>query len=381
MLFFLIASIIASSLTGRFQRQLLISKRNEQTAKNLYEVVQSFLKVTGQSNIAYHGINYIKEHTEYDSVIELGESKAVYKSETSHPDDYLITELPVMGHTRKIGILRLYSKEEAILSKEEEWLVHAVIVQMGIALDREFLYNEREKIRIDMEREHLKSNLLRSISHDLRTPLTGIVGASSYIVQRSRTLNRENIRHLAEDISDQAVWLTDLVENILNMTRIDNGNLDINKQVEVIDDIVNEAVAHVTGLSERPFSILLPDEVIAIPMDGKMIIQVLVNLLGNAVSHTSEDCRIELSVYKRENYIEFRIADGGSGIDPALEGRLFEAFITSGKTGFDGKKGIGLGLAICKAVVEAHGGSIQTGKSHLGGAQFIFTLPYTEDAI
>ena len=251
---------------------------------------------------------------------------------------------------------------------------------MGIALDREFVYNERENTRIAMEREHLKSNLLRSIGHDLRTPLAGIAGASSYIVQRGESLDRESIERLAGDINEQTIWLITLVENILNMTRIENDKLEVNKQIEVVDDVVSEAVTHVVGLSKRPFKVTLPQDVIAVPMDGKMIVQVLVNLLDNAVKHTSKDCPIELFINQEDGFVEFNVADGGTetGNDISIHENMFDAFVTSGKTGADGKKGLGLGLAICKAVVKAHGGAITTGTSHLGGALFTFTLPYTE---
>ncbi|MGE4284520.1 MAG: DUF4118 domain-containing protein [Clostridia bacterium] len=380
MFFFLIASAISSSLTARFQRQLLISQRNEQTAKLLYEIAHSFLNVTSEENIIHHGIRYIKEHIGYDSVVELDESRQIYAS-----DNFFLTgsrrnvELPIMGIAKRLGILKVYDENQN-LNMEQEWLVSTVAAQMGIALDRELIYNERENTRIAMEREHLKSNLLRSIGHDLRTPLAGIAGASSYIVQRGESLDRESIERLAGDINEQAVWLTTLVENILNMTRIDNDKLEVNKQIEVVDDVVNEAVTHVVGLNKRPFNITLPKEVIAVPMDGKMIVQVLVNLLDNAVKHTSKDCPIELVINQKDGYVEFNVADGGTGTGTGLSihENLFDAFVTSGKTGADGKKGIGLGLAICKAVVKAHGGSITTGTSHLGGALFTFTLPYTE---
>ncbi len=380
MLFFLIASVIASSLTARFQRQLKISQKNEQTARLLYEVARSFLNVTGQSNIIRRGISCIKEHTGLNSTVDLFSDNSRYVADNFHPDDHhKIIELPIMGHQRKIGTLTLYSEGKTSLGMEEEWLVNTVFAQIGIALDREFLYNEREQIRVDIEREHVKSSLLRSIGHDLRTPLTGIVGASAYIRDKSSTLDRNDIHQLASDIHEQAVWLGDLVENILSMTRIDDGKLVINKQVEVIDDIVNEAVAHVSGLSGRPFSMVLPSEVLAIPMDGKMIVQVLVNMLNNSVNHTPKDCNIELSVRRKEDFVEFCVADGGKGIDPALKDKLFDAFVTSGKIGMDGKKGIGLGLSICKVVIEAHGGLITTGTSRFGGALFTFTLPYGED--
>lgn len=379
-LFFLVASVISSSLTSRFQRQLIISKRNEQTAKLLHDISHSFLNVTSECNIIQHGIGYIKRNIGYHSIVALDESGESYSSDDFIPgDEERCTELSIMGMAKRLGTLKVYD-ENRNLNKELEWLVNAVAAQMGIALDREFVYNERENTRIAMEREHLKSNLLRSIGHDLRTPLAGIAGASSYIVKRGNSLDRESIERLAGDINEQAVWLTTLVENILNMTRIENDKLEVNKQCEVVDDIASEAVTHVVGLNKRPFKITLPNDVIAVPMDGKMIIQVLVNLLDNAVKHTSTNCPIELIINQKHGYLEFNVADGGPGIGKAvsIHENLFDAFVTSGKTGADGKKGIGLGLAICKDVVKAHGGKITTGTSHLGGALFTFTIPYTE---
>lgn len=377
-IFFLIASVISSSLTARFQRQLLISQKNEQTAKLLYEVTQRLLNVTGESNIIHQGMHCIKEYTGYSSMVELNENKQTYFSDNyGLVDKEKSIELHIKGLVKKLGTLRIFYKNEN-LNIEQKWLVNTVAAQMGIALDREFVYNERENIRIAMEREHLKSNLLRSLGHDLRTPLTGIAGASSYILQRCKNLDRESIERLVGDINEQAVWLTTLVENILNMIRIDNGKLEVKKQIEVVDDVVNEAVAHVIGLSERNFNIVMSKELISVPMDGKMIVQVLINLLNNAVTHTAKDCSIELAVNDMDGYVEFSIADGGNGIDPAIKDELFNAFVTSGKVGADGKKGIGLGLAICKAFVQAHGGSISMGTSHLGGALFTFTLPHGE---
>lgn len=376
MLFFLIASVISSSLTAKFQRQLLISQKNEQTAKLLYEVSQRLLNVTGEKNIVAQGIRCIKEYTGYDSVVELNGSNQKYESDKFfHDSNEKGSELPIMGLVKRLGTLKVYNKNEN-LNIKHIWVVKTVAAQVGIALDREFVYNEREKIRIAMERERLKSNLLRSIGHDLRTPLTGISGASSYMVQRVKELDSESIEHLARDINEQAVWLTTLVENILSMTRIDNGKLEIKKQLEVVDDVVNEAIRHVAGLSKRAFCTKLPNDLVAIPMDGKMITQVLINLLDNAVIHTPKHSPIELAVNKKESYVEFSVADGGKGIDPQLKDNIFDAFVTSGKINADGKKGIGLGLTICKAIVESHGGNIHVERSILGGAMFVFSLSY-----
>jgi two-component system sensor histidine kinase KdpD len=377
--FFLLSSVISSSLTARFQRQLIISKQNEQTAKLLYQLTQRLLNVTGESNIILQGIRCIKEYTGYESIIELTENKHSYFSDNINLcENEKSIELSITGLVKELGTLKVYYKNTNP-NTEQKWLMEAVAAQIGMALDRELVYNERENIRIAMEKEHLKSNLLRSISHDLRTPLTGIAGASSYILQRSNSLDRQSIQRLVGDINEQAVWLTTLVENMLSMIRIDNGKLEIKKQIEVVDDVVNEAVTHVIGLSDRNFKLIVPEDLIAIPMDGKMIVQVLINLLNNAVNHTPENCPIELSVKQVEGYIEFNVADGGAGIDPSIKDNLFEAFITSGKIGADGKKGIGLGLTICKAFVQAHGGSISAAVSPLGGMLFTFKLPLLEE--
>ena len=238
----------------------------------------------------------------------------------------------------------------------------------------EQLLKEKEGARLEAEQAQLKSSLLRSIGHDLRTPLTGIQCGSSYIAEHSDTMSPSDVSKMAADIGDQVSWLITLVENILYMTRIDNEKLEVNRQPEVVDDVMHEAVAHVPALRERPFRLFLPEQVETVPMDGKMIVQVLVNLLDNAVKHTPVGCPISLSARRLGDRIQFRVEDGGPGVPEGQRTQIFGSFVTSGKVGADGRKGMGLGLAICHAVVQAHGGTIDVGTSSLGGAQFTFTL-------
>ena len=242
-------------------------------------------------------------------------------------------------------------------------------------------FEERERARLDAEQARTKSALLRSIGHDLRTPLTGIQCGSNYIAEHSDTMERADIQHMAADIEDQTLWLITLVENILYMTRIDNSKLDVTKQPEVVDDVIYEAISHVPALRDRPFRVCLPTQVEVVPMDGKMVIQVLVNLLDNAVMHTSAGTPITLSAKRRDHAMEFCVEDGGPGIPEDQRTVIFGSFVTNGKVGADGRKGMGLGLAICQAVVNAHGGSIGVDTSQsLGGAAFTFTLPM-EDCV
>lgn len=239
----------------------------------------------------------------------------------------------------------------------------------------EQLFKEKEGAQLEAERARMKSDLLRSIGHDLRTPLTGIQCGVNYLAEQGDSLSPADIKKLACDISDQVSWLSTLVENTLYMTRIDNANLEVARQPEVVDDVVSEAISHVPGLEGRQLSVCLPEQVVEVPMDGKMIVQVLVNLLDNAVRHTGAECPIRVSVSQKEKNAVFCVEDGGPGIPESQRERIFSSFVTSGKTGPDGRKGLGLGLTICRAAVQAHGGTIEAGVSDLGGAKFTFTLP------
>ena len=381
LLFFFIASLISSSLTSRFQEQLVIAEEKKHTACLLYEITNSFLNITGKNNIIMQGIKYIYYHTGYASEVELIDDNEIYRDNMVEIDksNTMVMELDIHRLKKKIGTIKIFYKSNDI-KLDSELLIKMVVTQMGITLDREFIYNERENIRIKMEREHLRSNLLRGISHDLRTPLTAIVGASGVILEDVDKLDLESIKKLVKDINEESLWLNNLVENILNMTRIGEGKMVIQKQDEVVDDIIDEALRHISGLiNNRNIDVSFPDEVISVPMDGKLIVQVLINLLDNAIKHTKENEEIHLNVFTKDSNIVFEVADEGCGIDEKIKDSLFKSFVTSGSKVIDGKRGMGLGLAICKAIVNAHGGEITAENRDGKGAVFKFTLPLMEE--
>lgn len=381
LLFFFIASLISSSLTSRFQEQLVIAEEKKHTACLLYEITNSFLNITGKNNIIMQGIKYIYDHTGYASEVELIDDNEIYRDNMVEIDksNTMVMELDIHRLKKKIGTIKIFYKSNDI-KLDSELLIKMVVTQMGITLDREFIYNERENIRIKMEREHLRSNLLRGISHDLRTPLTAIVGASGVILEDVDKLDLESIKKLVKDINEESLWLNNLVENILNMTRIGEGKMVIQKQDEVVDDIIDEALRHISGLiNNRNIDVSFPDEVISVPMDGKLIVQVLINLLDNAIKHTKENEEIHLNVFTKDSNIVFEVADEGCGIDEKIKDSLFKSFVTSGSKVIDGKRGMGLGLAICKAIVNAHGGEITAENRDGKGAVFKFTLPLMEE--
>lgn len=381
MVAFLVASLISGTMTKMFQKQLLIAKQNEHTARLLYKVTESFLNITGQKNIILQGINNIYQNTQYNSTVSLSETGESYMDDSRKftKDQMDSMEIPIKGLTKQLGVIRIiYSKKNFTL--EHELLIKTVVTQMGLSLDRELMYNERQNIRIAMEKEEMRTNLLRAISHDLRTPLTGIVGASGVILDNLEQLDKSNIGKLISDINEEALWLNNLVENILNMTRIGEGKLLLEKNYEVVDDVICEAIKHISKLAKtRTISVSMPEEVETLLMDGKLIVQVLINLLDNAIKHTPDNCSIFLRVFTRRNYAVFEVADNGKGIDKNIENSLFYSFVTFTSKIIDGKRGMGLGLTICKAIIEAHGGEIFASRAPEGGALFTFTLPLTEE--
>lgn len=375
LLFFLVIAIISGTITSRLQKQMSISHRNELTARLLYEVAEGFLHVTGKRNIIFRGINYILNNTGFVCCVMLEGEEQEYFGEQHPETDIKSLIIPIQGVAKKIGSIILYCGNVE-LTFQQELVVKTVATQLGTALDREYSYNEREEIRIAMERERLRSTLLRSVAHDLRSPLTVLTGASSLLADRFEQLSQEEQKKLAADISEEMIWLTNLVENILNMTRIGEGHLVLYKEDEVVDDVVNEALSHMSRLFQnRNLEVSLPDKVISLPMDGRLIVQVLVNLLDNAVKHTLSDGSIYLKVYVLGDDVVFEVTDDGNGIDAGLMDKLFDGFPSEKKNIVDGKRGIGLGLSICKAVVEAHGGKIQAGNKQPFGATFVFSLP------
>ncbi|MDF2949841.1 MAG: integral rane sensor signal transduction histidine kinase, partial [Sedimentibacter sp.] len=361
MVFFLTASLISSTMTSKLQYQTEVSQRNERTAKTLYEITKGFFNVTGNENIILKGINYIKDYVGYDCYVKLNNVDKFYNNEGIPAYEEIKKEhimlIPIKGVAKQRGEVYITNVNTS-LSYESDIIIKTIVHQMAIVLDREFIYEERQKIKIDMESERLKSTLLRSISHDIRTPLTSIKGASELILEEK--LDYDNIKKLVSDIYDESTWLIKTVQNILDMTRISEGKLTVNKNYESVDDIVNQTLTLVPQFrASGMLQVLIPEEIILIPVDGRLFVQVLVNLLDNAYKHAGENAQIILKVSANDKTAVFEVSDNGSGIAPSIINNIFEGFVTYHKNNIvDGSLGVGLGLTICKEIVKAHNGSI-----------------------
>ena len=241
---------------------------------------------------------------------------------------------------------------------------------------------QQEQMRLHMEREQMRANLLRSVSHDIRTPLTSIVGSASAILDNYDSLDDDQKKTLTGDIRTEAQWLNRIVENILSITRM-SGDARISKSEELAEEIVSSAVQKFKKHSpDIAVTVRIPDEVLIVPMDPILIEQVLSNLIENAATHGVTTTKISLSVRKtKDGFAAFSVRDNGQGIPPALLPHLFDYSIrhSAGPTG-DGKRNMGLGLSVCSAVVKAHGGHLSA-RNTGDGAEFIFCLPLSKEEI
>jgi two-component system sensor histidine kinase KdpD len=258
-------------------------------------------------------------------------------------------------------------------------LMISILDECALAVEKDHMTREKQRIEENARQESLRANLLRSISHDLRTPLTSISGNAAILMENLGKLSEENLKWLYASIHDDAIWLNGLVENLLTITRTENGAMKLHLQTELVADTVEEALRHIDrNAALRHIATDLPEEMLLCRMDAGLIVQVLVNLLNNAVKYTPEGARITVGIRRQGDMALVWVEDDGPGVPPGDEGRVFDMFYTGVKRSPDSRRGIGLGLALCKSIVQAHGGEIGVENCKPHGAKFWFTLPIVE---
>ena len=238
----------------------------------------------------------------------------------------------------------------------------------------------QEKIRLEMERERMRGNLLRAISHDLRTPLTSIYGASSAIIENYETLSATQKKELLHNMRSDAGWLIRMVENLLSVTRIDTGVVKLVKVPVVLEELIDSVlVKFAKNHPELDVHVDLPEAFVSIPMDSMLMEQVLLNLLENAAIHAEGMRNLWLRVTLRDGHAVFSVMDDGCGIAADRMENLFSGYLDRQNLPVDGnRRNMGIGLSVCAAIVKAHGGEISGSNRPEGGAAFTFSLK-TED--
>lgn len=412
----LIVTFVIGTLTNKIQREAINSSKREKRTQILYRISKKLLSATGTADVVGIGIKYLSRLLERTVICYIAQDNKlstpfIYTATIGEKDRTLLNKdeeavaqwtfinekecgtgtntfhgakgyyMPLKSNGKVLGVLGI-SCINAPLQPEQKFIFETVASQIYIALDREILAETQKKSNLEIESERLRSNLLRSISHDLRSPLAGIKGSVSTIIETGNLISEETRRELLQSVYDDTEWLIRLVENLLSITRFEGGNMKIKKEMELVEEVVYEAIQRISKrFMEHEIKVTIPEEVIMAPMDGSLIEQVIINLIDNAIKFTPKDSLIEVKVYEDEKNAYFEVIDSGMGISEDIISHIFDRFFTNGDKISDSRRGVGLGLAICKSIVEAHGGRISAyNRGYSEGAIFRFNIP-KEDGI
>lgn len=407
----LLVALITSALTVRIKTQAKFAVEKEQRTEVLYEINKKLLvtrelenivaltneyntKIFGRSAIFYTkdpatGLQGVPIQADGDSdaaiLLSKEESAAAHwvfinQKRAGAGTDTLMNSkalyMPVLSQGNVLGVLGISCANGILLDQNNRAFLRRIASLVAMALERQRLSDEQRVMLIETEKEKMRSNLLRAISHDLRTPLTGILGASSAILENNDTLDQETKNKLLFNIKDDSQWLIRMVENLLSVTRINEDTANVTKIPEAAEEIIAASISRIRkSYKDLKINVSVPDELLLVPMDGTLIEQVIINLIENAIKHSGDDTMIDVTLNKQDNYAVFEVSDNGDGIAEQDFPYLFESYVPDGKRTADSSRGMGIGLSICMSIVKAHDGKIEASNKKDGGAIFSFSLP------
>ena len=398
-----VVAFVTSSLTLRVREQAENARQRERRTAALYHLSRELAHEEGREQLSAIAVRHLSEvfscqaavlvpdrqgnlalpatgrHTYALDPRELGVAQWVFdhRQRAGQGTDTLpgakALYLPLIAAAKAVGAVGILPGPVASpFSPEQIHTLESFANQTAMALERASLADEAQKALLQIETERLRSTLLSSVSHDLRTPLAAITGAGTTLLRNERLLDAASREELLRTIVEEAAHLNRIIRNVLDMTRLESGAVQVNKEWQSLEEIVGAVTNRLAGqFHQHPLTIELPPDLPLIPCDGLLIEQLLRNLLENAVKHTSEGTAITLSANAGKQEVRVTIADRGPGIPAEDVERVFEKFVRGRRAG----GGVGLGLAICRGIVTAHGGRIWAENQPEGGARFSFTLP------
>ncbi|MDF2541964.1 MAG: integral rane sensor signal transduction histidine kinase [Herbinix sp.] len=285
---------------------------------------------------------------------------------------------PIVSQSGVLGTVGISLPDNSVLTQTQSRFIDVIIPQIAVVLDRQDLVKKEQKVQIEMQKERLRADMLRSISHDFRTPLAGIMGLASTARDNYDKINDEVRKNFLQSIYEDADWLSEIVENILQTTRFEAGKVKLNLEEEAAEEIITDAVTHVKKHAlNYNIQVKIPEEIILIKVDAILIRQVIVNLLNNAINYSPEGTVITISLYRKEKQVIFEVKDNGPGL---LQSDLVGLFDRYHQTSVNllNRKGMGLGLSLCKTIIQAHGGDITIRNYEPHGAVVTFYITTEE---
>ena len=286
--------------------------------------------------------------------------------------------LAVRSNSMVYGVVGIVMGEIP-LDPFENSILLSILGECALALENEKNAREKQEAAILAKNEQLRANLLRAISHDLRTPLTSISGNASNLLSNGDSFDNDTKKQLYMDIYDDSMWLINLVENLLAVTRIEEGRLNLRITEDLMDDVITEALHHINRKSEEHhISVESKEEFLLAKMDAKLIVQVIINIVDNAIKYTPKNSHIVIRTEKQGKQAIVSISDDGNGIADEIKPRIFDMFYSGANQIADSRRSLGLGLSLCKSIINAHGGELTVSDNLPHGTVFTFTLPAGE---
>ena len=412
----LIASLMTGTLAEKLKRTARQYAESAYRTRILFETNQVLGKAAGSEEITETVANQLIKLLGKDVIVYLADEEKllipqIYPvSPETDQGIYLSTEEKkvaqwVFGHNRQAGATteiypqaaclyysvrvneKVYGVIGVAIPKEpldafENSILLSILGEYALALENDKILREKEAVALRAQNERLRANLLRSISHDLRTPLTSISGNASILMSDGDHFDEETKHQLYTDIYDDSIWLIELVENLLAISKIEDNHMNMQFTTEVLDEVLMAALEHVDRRkSEHRMVVNNSDELLLIKMDARLIVQVIINVVNNAIKYTQQGSVITISTEKQGDKAIIQIADNGPGVGDDEKDRIFEMFYCGSGQSADSQRSLGLGLALCKSIITAHGGEISVSDNVPCGAIFTITLPLEEVSI
>lgn len=412
----LVTSIVSGTLASRLKNHAKLSAQTAFRTKVLFDTNKLLQKVHNDNDIinitaSQLSILLNRNIIAYPEIGGKLSEGLVFSSLTEPQDDVFFSETEtqaaqwVLENKRRAGVtteifpetkclyLAICTKDKAYgvvgihingvpLEAFENSVLLSILGECALAIENSRIAKEKETADIMAKNEQLRANLLRSISHDLRTPLTSISGNASNLRSNYDKLDNDTRMQMFTDIYDDSQWLISLVEKLLSVTRIEEGRMNFALSIQLIDEVIEEALRHINRKSsEHHISVEYKSDLLLAKIDARLIIQVIINIVDNAIKYTPKGSEIKITAQKKEDKIFISISDDGDGIPDDVKPKVFEMFYTCGKSIADSRRGLGLGLALCKSIMHAHGGEIYLSDNSPHGCIFTLTLPSEEVTI
>lgn len=406
LLIMLTASVLAGSLAVRLKNNAKAFRQDAYSAKVLFNTSQQLSKAKGQAQ-AYSCmarqlqdlfgcgvIVYPVQDNQVQEAITAGTiSQKMLEKEEMHMMQKVLKKGGyagiVAGKHGSYAPIHIENEVLAVVGIElglqeidefEENIFLSILGECAMTLKNQRIIKERQEARIEAENERLRADLLRMISHDLRTPLTSIYGHATNLLQQEEQMDSCVKRQIYQDIYADSRWLIELVENLLAITRLDQKQVDLHRNQDVVEDVIEEALKHVEGHTQGHKIVFERNDDFSLAyMDSRLIMQVVVNLINNAIKYTPSESTIRIVTKTESSMVFVTVMDDGPGIPDEQKEHVFEMFYTGTGKLTDTKRSLGLGLALCKSVIEAHHGELILEDNQPHGAKFTFSLPQSKE--